>query len=680
MKAVVEGMKVRYRPRPDWGVGHLVRLDPESSRAAISFPDRDEPVIVSMKDDALERHLFQPGDPVALEGAGERFIVVRWAERSPGSPFARYLLEAPGGARSEHEETELRAAPPSPDLMESLRAGRVGDARSFILRKEALRLDDERRSDALGALFASRVMPLPYQVGVVQRVLSSPRPRFILADEVGLGKTIEAGMVFSALRLAGLARRVLIVAPSHLTVQWLVELAHKFNRLFTLMDGDRYAREASLDPERSPWAAHELVVTSLELLSRDARHGEEIAAPDAHWDLVIIDEAHHLRARRAYQVAKALASSTWALLLLTATPMKLDPEEYHRLLSLIDPECAGPLGDLMERMARQEEISDSARRLMEGSSMAAARLAELFPGDPLLTQAAAESDGDASPLRNDLLTHVAETYSLSDHLIRNRRTSVGGFTPRRLRRHTFSLPHEEREAREAVIRTLREEGGASGAVLARLLRQLDSSTVALERALEGRNEMAPILQGLRLPERDAKAERFLRVLAEIRREEPEAKVLVFTEARATLDWLVLLLGREGIAALGYHGDLGLVERDRHVARFRDPEGPSVLVSTEVGGEGRNFQFCHHLVNYDLPWSPAAVEQRIGRLDRIGQTDPVQIHLLEPKGSLAADVIRILDEAVGVFEETVGGLDAVLEEVEPRLLELALSLPRHEKNT
>src|SRR5690606_39059403 len=147
---------------------------------------------------------------------------------------------------------------------------------------------------------------------------------------------------------------------------------------------------------------------------------------------------------------------------------------------------------------------------------------------------------------------------------------------------------------------------------------------------------------------------------------------VFTEARETLEWLQKQLGHHGIEALGYHGELSLLERDRQVARFRDPEGPRVLICTEVGGEGRNFQFAHHLVHYDLPWRPATVAQRIGRLDRIGQTHDVTIHCFEAEGTFSADVLELLADAVGVFDETVGGLDAVLEEVEGTLATLALA--------
>ena len=141
-----------------------------------------------------------------------------------------------------------------------------------------------------------------------------------------------------------------------------------------------------------------------------------------------------------------------------------------------------------------------------------------------------------------------------------------------------------------------------------------------------------------LPPRDAKFLALLGLLREVWAREPGAKVLLFTEARETLESLRELLRADGIEALGYHGDLPLVDRDRQVARFRDPDGPLLLLCTEVGGEGRNFQFAHHLVHYDLPWSPATVEQRIGRLDRIGQTHPVEIHVLDVEGTLASDVL------------------------------------------
>ena len=661
--ALVEGLKVRYLPQPEWGVGHLAALQEGGAKAVVFFPAReDSAVLVSTKGGALVPHPLPSGEPVVTT-KGRQATVVR---EEPGARgLRRYVIRyADTGEEDEMPESELRALPPRSDLLSTLREGRVGDAKAFMLRKQALVLDDERRCDALGALLASRVMVKPHQVGVVQRVLSARRPRFVLADEVGLGKTIEAGMVFSALRLSGLARRVLVVAPSHLTVQWLVELFHKFNQLFTLMDSDRHAQSLKEQPDVSPWARFPLVVTSLEMLSRTEEHRAAVAEEGAFWDLVIIDEAHHLKGEKAFEAAQALAGNCWGLLLLTATPMQLDPAEYHGLLTLIDAATAPTVKGFEERLARQEELSSAVRSLLEGTEPAAAvkKLAKRFAGDAKL-----QSLKD----REALLEYLAETYSLSDRLVRNRRAIVGGFSTRRLHRHSVQLAPEELKTRDAALAAL-AKSNLRGAPLANVLRRLESSPAAFTGAVRANPALKAL--DLKLPARDGKLQAFLGVLRGIWASEASAKVLVFTESRDTLESLQTELGREGVEALGYHGDLPLVERDRQVARFRDPEGPKVLLCTEVGGEGRNFQFAHHLVNYDLPWSPATVEQRIGRLDRIGQTKPVEIHVFDPAGTLASDVLMLLADAVGVFGETVGGLDAVLEEVEDRLAELAL-MPR-----
>jgi ATP-dependent helicase HepA len=666
--AFVPGNKVRYLPQPEWGVGHLLELQDEGAKALVLFPAREgEPVLVSTKGGTLAPYAFSRGEPVRT--AKDRRASVL-GEEEGGRGLRRYVIRyADTNEEDELPESEVHALAPRSDVLSTLREGRVGEARAFTLRKQALVLDDERRCDALGALLASRVMVKPHQVGVVQRVLSARRPRFVLADEVGLGKTIEAGMVFSALRLAGLARRVLVVAPSHLTVQWLVELFHKFNQLFTLMDSERYASSLKEQPDVSPWARFPLVVTSLEMLARSEEHRAAVADEDAFWDLVILDEAHHLKGEKAFLAAEGLADNSWGLLLLTATPMQLDPAEYHGLLTLIDAATAPTVKGFEQRLARQEELSAAVRGLLEGKDAASAvkALAQRFPDDPVLAR-----PGE----REALLQHLAETYSLSDRLVRNRRAVVGGFSTRRLHRHPVVLSAEELQTRDAALQAL---AGSSlrGAPLGNLLRRLESSPAAFTEALKGNKALASVAGTLKLPTRDAKFSAFQGVLRGIWSAEREAKVLVFTESRDTLEALRVELGREGLEALAYHGDLPLVERDRQVARFRDPEGPKLLLCTEVGGEGRNFQFAHHLVHYDLPWSPATVEQRIGRLDRIGQNHPVEIHVFEPAGTLAADVLSLLADAVGVFGETVGGLDAVLEEVEERLTELAL-LPRESR--
>lgn len=656
------GMKVRYLPQPEWGTGHLLGFEEEGVRAVVAFPARENgtPILVSAKGGALVHATLVAGDGVRT-AKGKTGVVTQ--EEEGGRGLKRYSLKLDDGTEDELPETELRALPPKPDLIAVMKEGRIADAKNFLLRRATLKLDDERRNDAFGALLASRVMVKPHQVGVVQRVLSSRRPRFVLADEVGLGKTIEAGMIFSALRLAGLARRVLVVAPAHLTVQWLVELFHKFNQLFTLMDSERHENSLDAAPTVNPWARFDLVVTSLELLQRTEQFREEAGAPEAWWDLVIIDEAHHLKGERAFEAAQALAKNSYGLLLLTATPMQLDPAEYQSLLTLIDPVIAPSVKEFEARLSRQEELSVAVRGLLEGKQTATAvkALSRRFPNDEALQEI---DDPDV------MLNHLAETYSLSDRLIRNRRVRVGGFSARKLHVHKVTLPADEVKARQSVLDALAKDGTVRGAALANLVRRLESSPAAFQGALIANKA----LHGLKvsLPERDAKFTAFVSVLKGIWAKEKSAKVLIFTEARDTLERLQTRLRHEHLEALGYHGELPMVDRDRQVARFRDPEGPKLLICTEVGGEGRNFQFAHHLVHYDLPWSPATVEQRIGRLDRIGQTQNVDIHVFDVEDTFSADVLTVLRDAVGVFGETVGGLDAVLEEVEPRLTELALA--------
>jgi ATP-dependent helicase HepA len=495
-------------------------------------------------------------------------------------------------------------------------------------------------------------------------VLSAAQPRFVLADEVGLGKTIEAGLVLSGLLHAGLVKRCLVVAPSHLTVQWLAELFHKFNLLFTLMDpdrarDDREAADASddgADEPGTPWARHPLVITSLEWLSRSREEAEQAA--DAGWDLVIMDEAHHLRGERAYEVATALAQRTWGLLLLTATPLQLDPAEYHALLRLVDPAPAATEDELRARLARQGDLSSLVRELLAGEDSAAARIAALFPGDAELPRLRGEA----------LLQHLAESYGLSSRLLRNRRAVVGGFTKRVLSKVAVQLSAEEQALEKDVRAALAEAKLPSGALLASLLRRLGSSPPALAAGLAGVGLERLGQRALALSA-DSKLEAFRRLIdsGELAGE----KVLVFAESRETIEYLrtALAKGRRPMEALAYVGDLTPAERDKLVARFRDPDGPRVLLCTELGGEGRNFQHCHVLVNYDLAWSPAAIEQRIGRIDRIGQKREVRIYAFRPEGTLAARVLEVLDAGVGVFTEPVGGLDPVFERVEGDLAAL-----------
>ncbi len=541
------GSKLSHRAQPDWGIGEVLEVADNAAR--VRFAGRSgEPVWVSIKNKELVPYIFAVGERAQVNG---QVAVIDQVEPGP-----RYLI-----GTTWFDETALTPLPPVAEVLSMLAARRFTRPENFALRQEALRLDGERRSDALGALLAARVRVMPHQIGVVQRVLSAPRPRFILADEVGLGKTIEAAMIFSALRLAGIAERVLVVVPEHLQVQWLIELRQKFSYDFSLLDD-------SLEPDAFEQGPALCIVSHAEVLRAT---GE--------WDLVICDEAHHLREPALYAAIEDLAERAWGLLLLTATPLQVDPDEYRLLLALVC-NSGESKAHFAQRIAEQEKISEAVR---SGDARA---LARFFPDDKALTKLS----GDA------LVRHLAELYSLSESMIRNRRSKTGGFESRRVRTHKV-----ERVDEKALVDIV------------------------------------------------------LRIFSE----EPETKILVFCQA-SEASLLQNALAESAVTSLVYEESLSLTERDRRVQRFRDAEGPPVLLCTEIGGEGRNFQMAHHLIHYSLPRHAALIEQRIGRLDRIGQSRPVTSHVLETPSGFSARVLHLWRDVVGVFTQTVGGLDSALE--------------------
>ncbi len=532
------GMKVVHRAQRGWGVGVVVQIADEGRRLAVRFAGREGITVVSGRDPAL--------------------------------------TEVPA-------DTPIEQAAAGP--IEALAGGQAAPASAFALRTRVLRLEALRRADSLGALLSSRVHVLPHQVGAAGRILADRMPRFVLADEVGLGKTVEAGLVFAGLRQLGLAERVLVAVPEHLAFQWLAELFHKFNALFTLLTPERIESLGGIEAAlaRSPHA-----IVSFELLREVPELAE--AAADLPLDLVVVDEAHHLADDALHAVIAPICRASFGVLLLTATPVRLDPREYFRLLSLVEPIPSTSLEDFVRRLEQHEAFAAVARELLSGGELAAAatRLRELAPDDAVFSRARPDLD------RAALLAHLADRYGLSARLVRNRRVKVGAFTSRVLRR--VDVP----------------EGGKPKAL------------VELCAGLARRGE----------------------------------KVLVFGGDLDALRALQGGIAEAGLEALLYDDAPSLEARDRLVARFRDPEGPRLLLSGESGGEGRNFQFAHHLVCADLPASPLVLEQRIGRLDRLGQAQPVEIHVPVEPGD-EAFLADLYQHEIGIFDEPVGGLDAVL---------------------
>jgi SNF2 family DNA or RNA helicase len=628
------------------------------------------------------------------------------------------------------------------DPRSRIMAGRLGSARRFALAVTARRYEIEQSTNDLVSLGESRVDVKPHQVSVVHRVITSYPHRFLLCDEVGLGKTIEAGMILKELRARGGAARCLVIAPPSLLRQWQFELKSKFNETFSIINTDtvRFLRE-SQGMEGNPFEAYDSVIVSSSWISMErwAKYATEVS-----WDMVIVDEAHHARVHvtgsrrdetQLYKVVRDLVSpdafSKRAALFLTATPMQLDSGELYSLIEMLDPALFPTAQVFEEHRSQVSGLSRLVHDLTE-YGFPSADIDERFVIERVahwldIGEAEAKQRLTAGP---DSLTRVCEDLSarhlLSEVLIRNRKKVVGGFMPRQAHRWEVHLSDEERRALSAVevfvhdgyARANRTNDQATGFVMVIFQKLMASSIWALRMSLSRRSErlmgrvpaphgqarvraaISDIQERLDEDEQisslldevavanaeeaaeldrlvrlldevsaDSKADTLLEQLRELGHHDPGAKVLLFTEFRETQEYL-----RGRIEALGwdvnlFHGQMKAAAKDAAVERFRTSARPSILLSTEAGGEGRNFQFCHLLVNYDLPWNPMRVEQRIGRVDRIGQQHTVQVFNFWVKGTVEERILDVLERRINVFEETVGGLDPILGDTERDLAKI-----------
>jgi SNF2 family DNA or RNA helicase len=629
--------------------------------------------------------------------------------------------------------------------------GRFGTARQLALAITARRFELLQLTSDLVSLGESRVDIKPHQVSVVHRVITNYPHRFLLCDEVGLGKTIEAGMILKELRARGSAERVLVIVPPNLARQWQFELKSKFNESFSIINSEtvKYLRTTQAVAD-NPFQVFDSVIVSSAWVSTPA--WAQLAA-EASWDMVIVDEAHHARVRRSgnrreetrlYKVVKELASpdafSKRAALFLTATPMQLDSGELYSLIELLDP-----------ALFPTEEHFDQHRSALPGLSRLVHELSEHgFPtpdDEPVDVIQRVGSwldiDEDEAERRlrggddsiSVLCAELSARHLLSEVLIRNRKKIVGGFMPRHAHRWQVDLSDEERTALNAVeayvrdgyARAERTNDSAAGFVMVIFQKLMASSIRALRTSLDRRRgrlelgagspslgkqtkaliadledrldddefigavlddlaaadaeeaaELKRLVELLDAVPTDSKGDTLVAQLQELQQHDPMAKVLLFTEFRETQEYLRGRLEAIGWDVELFHGQLKPEAKDAAVEAFKSSTRPSILLSTEAGGEGRNFQFCHLLVNYDLPWNPMRVEQRIGRVDRIGQVNTVQVFNFWVKGTVEERVLDVLERRINIFEETIGGLDPILGDAE-RDLKKILQLGGEERD-
>jgi len=500
-------------------------------------------------------------------------------------------------------------------LLTGIRSACSVDTQVSLLVDEAVTVWSRPGFDTFLSLPSLRFTPFDYQLQAARSALRRMRGRAILADEVGLGKTIEAGLILAELRLRGLADRTLVITPAGLVTQWREELERKFGVPTVLPGRDAPGRDTSGRAQRAGGTDRPVAVASLAAARRDPLKSALTGDP---WDLIIVDEAHRVRAPRSASGKLVRELRSRHMLLLTATPVENRLSDLYELVSLVAPGLLGTAAQF---------------RAAHGAGSA-------VPG--------------AEP-RNVAALRKRTT----EVMIRHRRSEVSVLLPQRLAETLRVEPSgAERDWYSELTARVRAEGRAAAPsrrlTLHSMAKLAGSSPAAAAPTLAkiGWHDLAARARSLPAP---AKTAVLLEQLA--KHAAGGDKVLVFTAFRQTLDQMAEQVAAAGIPAAIYHGSLPRADKERVIAAFRD-EVP-VMLSTESAGEGRNLQFCHVMVNMDLPWNPMQIEQRLGRLHRVGQDHDVVLTNLVASGTIEEQVLRVLEAKINLFELVVGELDMIL---------------------
>jgi ATP-dependent helicase HepA len=605
-------------------------------RVELSFPAAGERRVYAIDNAPLSRVEYQAGEEVSTEG-GQPLVIV---EVISANNCLIYGCVDHAGGKHVVPEQMLNSSVQFSKPQDRLFAGQIDRNNAFELRGETFRhLGLHNQSRVLG-LLGPRVQFLPHQLYIAGKIANRYAPRVLLADEVGLGKTIEAGLILHQQLISGLVRRVLIVVPDSLLHQWLVEMLRRFNLLFTIVDVE------DDEPDSNPFENSQLVLCTLSSLSKNPRRQAQAMA--AGWDLLVVDEAHHLHwsehlASPEYLCIEALGRQAPGLLLLTATPEQLgveshfarlrllDPDRYYDLQSFIDEELKHqPLNLLVQRLLAQ----DAREQLAQGDLPA--QLAGYLDETAISLLLASIEEEDPAGFTTALevvIRALLDRHGTGRVLFRNTRASVGGFPERKLTSYPLTAPDLYR---------VNLAGAAAGELLTPE-RLLGEPWLALD----------PRVQWLTDWLEQRRGEKVLIICA-------HAATAIALEEHLRV-WA-------GVLSAVFHEGVTLVARDRAAAYFADEEkGAQVLVCSEIGSEGRNFQFARHLVLFDLPLNPDLLEQRIGRLDRIGQRNTVQIHVPFYERSAQSVLLRWYHEGLNAIEFTCPAGQALFEYFEQDLL-------------
>ncbi|WPC73761.1 RNA polymerase-associated protein RapA [Vibrio porteresiae] len=622
----------------DLGLGTVVALDART--VTLMFAASEENRVYARHDAPVTRVAFNVGDVVdSQEG---------WSLKVEEVIEEQGVLTYQGSRQDTQEQGialreiflshQIRFNKPQDKLF----AGQIDRMDNFVLRYRALKNQFQQQKSPMRGLCGMRAGLIPHQLYIAHEVGRRHAPRVLLADEVGLGKTIEAGMIIHQQVLSGRAERILIVVPETLQHQWLVEMLRRFNLHFSIFDEERCV-EAFAEAD-NPFDTQQFVLCSLDFLRKSRRRLDQ--ALEADWDLLVVDEAHHLewsqeKPSREYQVVEALAEQTPGVLLLTATPEQLGRESHFARLRLLDSDRFYDYEAFVEEEDKYAPVANAVTSLLSGHPLTDEEkndIADLLGEqdvEPIFKVLESKaSDEEKASARQELITNLMDRHGTGRVLFRNTRAGVKGFPVR----HVHLLPMDIPSQYETSMRVAGMIGGKLSPE-ARAMKMLYPEEIFQE--FEGEESSWWQFDS-----------RVNWLLDKIKEKRGEKILVIASRASTALQLEQALREREGIRATVFHEGMSILERDKAAAYFAQEEGGAqVLICSEIGSEGRNFQFANQLVMFDLPFNPDLLEQRIGRLDRIGQTQDIDIHVPYLKGTAQEILARWFHEGLNAFAET-----------------------------
>lgn len=621
------------------GLGIVTASD--NRTVTIQFPAAEEERIYALSVAPLTRVQFQKGDRInSVEGWQ---LDIEEVVENQG--FIIYLgKRADSGEEAVLPEMQLDHKVSFSKPQDRLFSAQIDRSNRFALRYRALQHQQAQFQSPLRGMRGIRASLIPHQLHIAKEVGQRVAPRVLLADEVGLGKTIEAGMILQQQLFSGRVERVLVLVPESLQHQWLVEMLRRFNLKFSLFDEERCADfdkadEDGNDVSENPFDSEALVIASIDWLESSPNRAKQVLA--SNWDMLIVDEAHHLEWSEnepsvGYQFVERLSKQTSAVLLLTATPEQLGQESHFARLALLDADRFYDYNSFVAEQKDYKPVADAVATLLNDKPLSndeqnsIADLLSEKDTEPMFKVINSEKskENDRLQVRQELIRELIDRHGTSRVLFRNTRQGVKGFPHRVYHQITLEMPSQYTNALKVM--------GMMGGVT-------KDDQLYPERLFQRMNPAA------KWADFDPRIEWLITFLKNHRDE----KILVICKQADTAIALEQILReREAIRSAVFHEKMSIVERDRASAYFAQmEEGAQVLISSSIGSEGRNFQFASNLVLFNLPDNPDLLEQSIGRLDRIGQKNDIQIHVPCFENSMQMILATWYHQGLNAFEET-----------------------------